>query len=201
MTPDEVRFMKTIQIPTTSNPFIVNINNQGYSYRAGATVEVPNEVAAAIEDALDLEPKPKRHLSRIGQLAEGSITELTTSDLDGAEKIAKRAFEHCQSIKRVELPNCITSIGSEAFFSCESINLVTIGNGVKQIATYAFYGCIALARVALPEIPPVLEDVNAFNKIKTSCTFYCKTKESLDAYKAAANWSTLAGTYAFAVEA
>ena len=102
--------MKTIQIPTTSNPFIVSINNHVYTYRAGSTVEVPDEVAAAIEDALELEPKHKRYLSRLGQLAEGSITELTISDLDGAEKIAKRAFEHCQSIKYVELPNCITSI-------------------------------------------------------------------------------------------
>lgn len=193
--------MKTIQIPTTSNPFIVSINNHVYTYKAGTTVEVPDEVAAAIEYALELEPKSKRYLSRIAQLAEGSIADLTINDLDGAEKITKRAFEHCQSIKRVELPNCITSIGSEAFFSCEAINRVTIGNGVKQIATYAFYGCILLARVDLPEIPPVLEDVNAFNKIKASCKFYCKTQESLDAYKAADKWSDLSGTYSFMVEA
>lgn len=192
--------MKTITIPTNCNPYIVVINNHAYTYRAGDTVEVPDEVAEAIEDAIELVPKPKRYLSRIAQLAEGSIGELTINDLDGAEKIAKRAFEHCQSIKRVELPNCITSIGSEAFFSCEAINRVTIGDGVKQIATYAFYGCIALARVELPEIPPVLEDVNAFNKIKTACKFYCKSQASLDAYKAAENWSTLTGTYAFVVE-
>ena len=51
--------MKTIQIPTNSNPFIVNINNNVYQYRAGDTIEVPDDVAEAIEDALELVPKPK----------------------------------------------------------------------------------------------------------------------------------------------
>ena len=40
--------MKTIQIPTNSNPFIVTINNNEYQYRAGETVEVPDEVAEVI---------------------------------------------------------------------------------------------------------------------------------------------------------
>ena len=83
MTPDEVRFMKTIQIPTTSNPFIVNINNNEYKYRAGDTTEVPDEVAEAIEDALELEPKPKRYLNKLAQRADCSITDLIVSDLDG----------------------------------------------------------------------------------------------------------------------
>ena len=50
--------MKAIQIPKSSNPFIVVINNTVHSYAAGETVEVPDEVAAAIEDALELVPKP-----------------------------------------------------------------------------------------------------------------------------------------------
>ena len=192
--------MKTIQIPMNSNPFTVIINNSVYHYTAGETIEVPDDVAAAIEDALKLEPKPKRYLSRLAQLAEGSIGELTINDLDGAEIIAKRAFAHCRSLKSVEVPNCIASIGEEAFYGCESLIRITIGNGVTQISAYAFYGCIALARMDLPEIPPVLDDVNAFSKVKNSCICYCKTQESLDAYKAAANWSTLVGTYAFVVE-
>lgn len=51
--------MKTIQIPTNCNPYIVVINNHVYTYKAGETAEVPDEVAEAIEDALELEPKPK----------------------------------------------------------------------------------------------------------------------------------------------
>ncbi len=191
---------KTISIPEYNNPFIVNINNKEYIYKAGATIEVPDEVAEAIEDALELVPKPKRYLSRIAQLAEGSISELTINDLDGAEIITTRAFAHCKSLKSIELPNCITEIGEESFYGCESLKHLTIGNGVTKICIYAFYGCISLARMVLPEFPPVLDDTNAFTKVKPSCVFYCKTQASLDAYKAAPNWSTVTGTYSFVVE-
>lgn len=49
---------KTITIPTNCNPYIVVINNHVYTYKAGETVEVPDEVAEAIEDAIALESKP-----------------------------------------------------------------------------------------------------------------------------------------------
>ena len=46
-------------------------------------------------------------------------------------------------------------------------------------------------------------NVKQLNRIKlgiVNVAEYCKNQESLEAYKAAANWSTLAGTYAFVVE-
>ena len=84
--------MKTITIPTYNNPFIVNINNKEYTYKAGETVEVPDEVAEAIENALALEPKPKRYLSRFSQHIGGSLTEVTAKDLEEVSKIFTCAF-------------------------------------------------------------------------------------------------------------
>ena len=52
----------------------------------------------------------------------------------------------------------------------------------------------------MPETPPTLLNVIAFQNINTACVFYCKTQESLEAYKKAANWSTLTGTHTFVVE-
>ena len=49
--------MKTVTIPTSMNPYVVTINNHTYSYPAGETVEVPDEVAAVIEDQEGLKPK------------------------------------------------------------------------------------------------------------------------------------------------
>ena len=216
--------MKTIQIPTTSNPFIVNINNHAYQYRAGETTEVPDEVAAAIEDALELEPKPKRYLSKLVKRVDGSITELTLGDWDGVEVIGNYAFTECKSLEKIEFPNSLKNIGSWAFSNCSglinitipnnvtsiayrafefctSLTSVTIGNGVLSIGSSAFQGCKELKRVYLPENTPNLANINTFADIKADCIFYCKTQASLDAYKAAVNWSTLAGTYAFVVEA
>ena len=74
---------RSITIPEYKNPFVVTINNSVYQYRGGDTVEVPDEVAEAIEDALDEIPRPKIYLSKLAQLAEGSLTKLTPSDLEG----------------------------------------------------------------------------------------------------------------------
>ncbi len=168
--------MKTIQIPTSSNPCIVVINNTAYSYRAGDTVEVPDEVADAIQNSLELVPKHGRNISKIAQIAEGSITEITADDLDGIEDIAYYAFAHCYSLTSVEIPDTVKSIKVSAFDSCSNLN-----------------------RVCLPKIPPVLSNTNAFNNAKDTCVFYCKSQESLDAYKSAGNWKVLTGTYSFVV--
>ena len=218
--------MKTIQIPTTSNPFIVSINNHVYTYRAGSTVEVPDEVAAAIEDALELVPKPKRNPSQIAQIANGTITEITASDLEGIGTIAYYAFYSCPSLARIEIPDSVTSIGEGAFYNCKSLTSVVIPHSVKTIGTNAFTACkllktvrfgedsslesigsdafqwcSVLERVYLPDAPPTLANVGAFQNINKDCVFYCKTQASLEAYKAVANWSTLTGTYTFVVEA
>lgn len=168
---------KTITIPTNCNPYIVVINNHVYTYKAGDTIEVPDEVAEAIEDALELVPKPKKYLSKFAQFIEGSIKELTTKDFEGISKIS-----------------------NSAFFNSTSLVKVTMPNGIKTIEDSAFAWCTALAEVYLPETPPTINDVNVVKGIKASCVFYCKTQASLDAYKAAEHWSTLTGTYSFVVE-
>ena len=192
--------MKAIQIPKTSNPFIVVINNSAHSYAAGETVEVPDEVAEAIENALELVPKPKRYLDKFAQLAEGSITEITERDLDGIAKIGSSAFYNCKSVAKVTIPNGVKDIDGFAFYACSVLESVAMGDSVTSVKKNAFDWCVKLASVYLPETPPALEDVNAFDNIKVPCVFYCKTQASVDAYKAAANWSTLTGTYSFVVE-
>lgn len=195
--------MKTIQIPTTSNPFIVNINNHAYQYRAGETAEVPDEVAEAIEDALELEPKPGRHLSRFAQFAEGSLMEITEEDLRGISSICTYSFYNIKSITSITFSDSISDIESFAFYGCSNLEIIRFGANSKldSIGTNAFDWCAKLKSVYLPETPPALASVNAFANIKTGCIFYCKTKESLESYKAAANWSALTSPYPFVVEA
>lgn len=193
---------KTISIPEYNNPFVVNINNKEYIYKAGAVIEVPDEVAEAIEDALELIPKPKRYLSKIAQLAEGTIKEIVPNDLDGITTITDYAFYAIKSLTNVTIPRGIATIGGGAFFSCTNLERVTFegDSQLNYIKASVFDGCTNLESVFLPTKPPVLSSVNAFSNIKPTCTFYCKDQTSLDAYKAAPIWSTLTGTYSFVVE-
>lgn len=195
--------MKTITIPDYKNPFIVVINNHVYRYKGGETIEVPDEVAEAIEDAIELEPKPKRYLSKLAQRVDGSITELTIGDLVGVETIAYYAFGQCSSLISAEIPDSVKDIGGSAFHGCHGLKSIKFGvnSRLKSIGTAAFAYCSRLEKVFLPVTPPTIADSNVFTNMNAKCTFYCKSQASLDAYKKATNWSTLTGTYSFVVEA
>jgi hypothetical protein len=193
---------KTITIPSCKNPFVITVNNHTYSYKAGETVEVPDWVAEVIENHVDSVPKAKRFLSKFAQLVEGNIEGMSMDDLKGITAISPHAFYNITGLKNITIPNSVLSIGGWAFFSCPDLEAVRFEDNshINNIETNAFVWCTKLSKVYLPEKPPTLADVNAFDSIKADCVFYCKSQASLDAYRAAPNWSTVAGTYSFVVE-
>lgn len=194
---------KVITIPTNRNPFEIMVNNRSYSYQAGASIEVPDEVANAIENALALEPKQGRYLNKFAQLAEGSIAEISAEDFEGITSIESYAFYNNKSLTSVIISNSIFSMESFAFYGCSFLESIRFEDDSKleSLGSNVFDWCAKLAEVYLPETPPTLESVNAFANIKADCVFYCKTQESLDAYKSAENWSALTTPYTFIVKA
>ena len=194
--------MKTITIPMKFGYPTVDIyvNNKTYTLKSGEEITVDDHIAEIIENAIALAPKQGIYKSKFAQRIEGSVSEVAESDLEGLRTIAAYAFADCDSITKFTIPNSVTSIKLGAFNSCSNLESLVIGNGVTSIDTGAFDWCTKLARVYLPEIPPTLVNTNAFQNINSACVFYCKTQASLDAYKAATNWSTLTGTYTFKVE-
>ena len=159
-------------------------------------------ISAELPNAIALAPKQGRSISRLALLAEGSITEITAGDLEGISTIYTYAFYNIKSLTSVTFPSSIISIGEFAFFGCHLLGSIRFGGDskIEIIGANAFNWCAKLSEVYLPETPPTLADVNAFANINKNCTFYCKTQASLDAYKAADNWSTLTDTYSFVVE-
>lgn len=183
--------MKTIQIPMNSNPFTVVINNKEYRYKAGQTIEVPDEVAGAIEDALELEPKPKRHLSQIAQFAEGSITELTAKDLEGITEIYNYAFYNCDRFLSVVIPAGVEHIGYSAFRFCGNLESLEIPESMLNIDERAFDNCINLKRVRVKVLKPPVIQSETFANIPVSCVFEVPL-EALGEYKSAKYWSDFA---------
>ena len=194
--------MKTVVIPDYKNPFIVVINNQVYRYNGGETIEVPDDVAEAIEDAIELAPKQRIIATRLGQFLEDTISEITIGDLVGVKTIVPYALCQRYSLKSIDIPDGLTSIGNSAFAGCSGLKTVRFGHNSKldKIGSSTFNLCKNLTSVYLPTMPPSLVNIDAFANIKADCTFYCKSQASLDAYKVAENWSTLTGTYSFVVE-
>lgn len=169
--------MKTITIPKSFGYPTTEIisNGKTYTLNSGVEITVEDHIAEIVENAIALAPKVGRYKSRLAQLIERSIQEITEDDFAGVSTIGNCAFYLNDVLKKVTIPNSITAIKDDAFGWAHN-----------------------LTEVHLPEIPPDLETVEAFAGLK--CTFYCKTQESLEAYKKAANWSTLTSTYSFVVE-
>ena len=65
-------------------------------------------------------------------------------------KIATWAFNECNTLTEVTLPNTVDEIGYQAFFKCSNLTNVTIPEGVKKIGQGAFYGCSQLTSITIP---------------------------------------------------
>ena len=143
-----------------------------------------------------------------------SITEVTAEMLDGVTEIGNYAFYYCSALTSVIIPSSVTLIGNSAFSHCTSLASATIQNGVTSIGETVFHTCSALTSITIPSsvtsigqstfygcsslasvtveatTPPTLE-TNVFNGTSENLVIYVPAG-SVDAYKAATNWSTYA---------
>ena len=65
------------------------------------------------------------------------------------KEIAKDAFNNCDAITSVIIPNSIISIGENAFYMCNSLTSATIGNGVSFLTFFVFGNCSTLIDVVM----------------------------------------------------
>lgn len=65
-------------------------------------------------------------------------------------KIDMWAFNKCNTLTEVTLPNTVDEIGYQAFFQCFNLTKVTIPEGVTKIGQAAFYGCSQLTSITIP---------------------------------------------------
>lgn len=196
--------MKTITIPKRFGyPTLdVTVNGKEYTVKSGEETTLEDHIAEAIENAIALAPKFGRNVTRLGQLADGSISHITASDLGEITSLASHAFYKTELLSSIEIPDDVISVEACALYGCSNLESVRFGTNSKldRIGLIVFDQCPKLSKVHLPPKPPTLENINAFDNINANCVFYCKTQESLEAYRSAPIWSTLAGTYTFKVE-
>lgn len=65
--------------------------------------------------------------------------------------IENYAFELCNELKNVSLPNSIVSIGDCAFWFCSGLTSIHLSEGLVSIGNQAFYCCNSLTSINLPE--------------------------------------------------
>ncbi|MCB6000284.1 leucine-rich repeat protein [Flavobacterium psychrophilum] len=72
--------------------------------------------------------------------------------------IGESAFEHCNNLTSVTIPNSVTAIENFAFFGCSGLISVTIPNSVTDIEHGAFLRCSGLTSVTIPNSVTTIGD-------------------------------------------
>ncbi len=103
--------------------------------------------------------------------------------------IRNSAFSGCSGLTSLEIPNSVTAIGQNAFQGCSGLTgELVIPNSVISIQNNAFSGCSGLTSVAvLAETPPTVGS-SAFSGVSTGIPVYVPC-ESAIAYQNASGWN------------
>ncbi len=90
------------------------------------------------------------YVSGIGTCADVNI--IIPRSYEGFEVIgiANGAFEDCDLIESVVIPNSVASIGDYAFKGCFSLESIDIPYSVTSVGEYAFADCTSLESITIP---------------------------------------------------
>lgn len=94
-------------------------------------------------------------------LIRNSLTIPETANGYKVVEVCEYAFNGCESIKSITLPNTITKIGECAFFRCSSLTSFIIPDNVKEIGNGAFAACKSLQEITIGKGVEVID-----------CSFY-----------------------------
>ncbi|WP_134388406.1 leucine-rich repeat domain-containing protein [Flavobacterium psychrophilum] len=72
--------------------------------------------------------------------------------------IGESAFEHCNNLTSVTIPNSVTTIGNYTFVGCSGLISVTIPNSVTTIGDGSFARCSGLTSVTIPNSVTTIGD-------------------------------------------
>lgn len=115
--------------------------------------------------------------------------------------IAKYALQDSRSLEIISVYSGITSIGEGAFYNCYKIDEIILPATITTIGSYAFAtGSFAPFELTITATTPPTIQVDTFSSTtKNYLTKIYVPAASLDAYKAATNWSVWAN-YMEAIE-
>ena len=65
--------------------------------------------------------------------------------------IGNSAFNHCNDLESVTIPQSVTSIGKDAFRFCNNMKSLAINGAIESMGARAFAGCISLKTLSLGE--------------------------------------------------
>ena len=173
--------LTSISIPD----IVTSIGMSAFSSCSGLTsIVIPNSVISIEDFAL-------RECTSLESIVVDSANTVFDSRDNCNALIHTSTNKLISGCKNTVIPNTVTSIGESSFYFCSTLTNIVIPNSVTSIGNDAFWGCRNLASVTIQAtIPPTLGNTTVFEQTN-NCPIYVPA-ESVDAYKTATNWSSLA---------
>ena len=105
-------------------------------------------------------------VTKIGDSAFNQCESLTSVTIpDSVTSIGDAAFILCTKLKSINIPDSVTTIGDSAFNRCDNLTSITIPNSVTTIKNTAFAGCYSLTSITIPNSVTTLNP-----QVFSSCT-------------------------------
>lgn len=83
-------------------------------------------------------------------------------------KIGEAAFQYCNNLTSIDIPNSATTIEGAAFYGCDNLTRVNIPNSVTKIEYSVFWSCDKLDSINIPnKLTTIGEGVFSYTKITT----------------------------------
>lgn len=150
---------------------VTSIGEKAFRKCTGLTsIAIPNSITSIGDDAFwNCSSLTSVHISDIAAWCAISFASYSSNPLEtaqhlffngeeikklvipnGVTSIGDYAFSSCRGLTSITIPNSVTSIGVGAFSSCTGLTSVTIPNGVTSIGVSAFGSCTSLSSVTIP---------------------------------------------------
>ena len=119
-----------------------------FEYNNKHVKPIPNQIWYTTSDGKIITPKryDGKIVSNIYSNGKGIIT------FDCAQKtIGNEAFQYCQTMTSITIPDSVTTIGYWVFDGCTGLTSVTIPDSITSIGTSAFDSCTGLTSITIPD--------------------------------------------------
>ena len=120
-----------VKIPNMYKPnFETTINGKNYSFPAGRSVEVPDEVASVVANIQNLAP--------------------TEASWAGGNALADLIGVIDRNVTHIDVPKGTAVVGTNTFSYCQALNSVTMHEGLITIASFAFSKAAGIKHIKIP---------------------------------------------------
>ena len=147
-----------IIVPSTYNGLpVTRVKERGFALARMTSIRLPDTIV------------------EIGEYAFGDSYLREVHFGNGLRTIGNQAFQHCQGIEKITIPDSTLTIGDYAFLECRTTKFLSIGRNLKHIGDSAFRGCTGLNNALL--LPEGLTHIGeyAFNSTSISMAYIPKS--------------------------